>query len=110
MKIEKLDIKNLHNHYNYHVEFNNDLTFLYGSNGCGKTTILNIIEAIVSGRIYELYALEFDRIRLTYYDDERKEYLRKTININHASDDNIQINWDGVTRMIKRDDFNRSCE
>ena len=51
MKIEKLEIKNLHKLYNYYVEFNPDLTFLYGTNGCGKTTILNIIEAIVSGRL-----------------------------------------------------------
>ena len=55
MRIQSLDIKRLHNLYDYNVRFMPDLTFLYGSNGCGKTTILNIIESIVSGNIYDLY-------------------------------------------------------
>ena len=40
MKLENLVIEKLHGIYNYDVDFNEDITFLYGSNGCGKTTIL----------------------------------------------------------------------
>ncbi|MFK4946531.1 MULTISPECIES: hypothetical protein [Lactococcus] len=39
MKLENLFIEKLHGIYNYDVDFNEDITFLYGSNGCGKTTI-----------------------------------------------------------------------
>ena len=70
MKIEKLEIKNLHKLYNYYVEFNPDLTFLYGTNGCGKTTI-------VSGRLYELFAWDFDYIKLDYVGVVNKMMWRK---------------------------------
>lgn len=40
MIIKRLEIKNLHGIYNYNVSFNDDLTFIFGENGCGKTTIL----------------------------------------------------------------------
>ena len=43
MRIESLDIRKLHNLYDYSVQFKPDLTFLYGSNGCGKTTILRVL-------------------------------------------------------------------
>ena len=36
MIIKRLEIKNLHGIYNYNVSFNDDLTFIFGENGCGK--------------------------------------------------------------------------
>ena len=66
LKIKKLTIDKLHGHYNYNVSFNDDITFLYGENGCGKTTILNIITKIITGRVYELIEYQFDRINLNY--------------------------------------------
>ena len=36
MKLQKLTIHKLHGSYNYTVNFNSDITFLYGSNGCGS--------------------------------------------------------------------------
>ena len=46
MIIKRLEIKNLHGIYNYNVSFNDDLTFIFGENGCGKTTILDIVELL----------------------------------------------------------------
>ena len=109
MKIEKLEIKNLHKLYNYYVEFNPDLTFLYGTNGCGKTTILNIIEAIVSGRLYELFAWDFDYIKLDYYDDRDDVKYKQTIYAAYDSD-NLHVNWKADTIAVKRDEFVRVFE
>jgi len=66
MFIEKLEIKDLHGIYNYVINFNEDLTFIYGENGCGKTTILNIVSSIVTGKIYNLFSYKFSEITLTY--------------------------------------------
>ena len=52
MIINRLEIKGLHGIYNYNVAFKEDLTFIYGENGCGKTTILDIVSSIVTGRLY----------------------------------------------------------
>lgn len=68
MIIEHLTIKKLHGEYNYSLSLNEDLTFLYGSNGCGKTTILNIISSIITGKIYRLNELSFSSISLLVKD------------------------------------------
>lgn len=66
VKITKLTIRKLHGHTDYNVKFNDDITFLYGDNGCGKTTILNIITYLITGKIYELFQFKFERIILSY--------------------------------------------
>lgn len=66
VKLLGLSIENLHGSYNYEVSFNHDVTFIYGSNGCGKTTILNITEAIITGQLFKLFSYSFKRIELRY--------------------------------------------
>ena len=61
MIIKRLEIKNLHGIYNYNVSFNDDLTFIFGENGCGKTTILDIVSSIVTGRLYNLFSYDFSQ-------------------------------------------------
>lgn len=55
MKLVGLTIHKLYDCFDYNVKFNEDVTFLYGMNGCGKTTILNITEAIITGQLFKLF-------------------------------------------------------
>ena len=73
MIIKRLEIKNLHGIYDYNVRFNDDLTFIYGENGCGKTTILDIVSSIVTGRLYNLFSYRFDEITLSYCKTKRSK-------------------------------------
>ena len=66
VKLVGLLIEGLYGCYNYNVKFNTDVTFLYGMNGCGKTTVLNITEAIITGQLFKLFDYEFKRIKLNY--------------------------------------------
>lgn len=66
MKINKLIISKLHNEFDYSIDFNSDVTFLYGENGCGKTTILTIISQIITGKAYKLFDIEFEHIQLFF--------------------------------------------
>lgn len=66
MKINKLIISKLHNEFDYSIDFNSDVTFLYGENGCGKTTILTIISQIISGKAYKLFDIDFKYIQLFF--------------------------------------------
>lgn len=77
MVITNICIEGLYSEYNYQIEFDSRLNFLYGSNGCGKTTVLNILTSIVTGRLYNLFEYEFDRIILRYKTD--KEIKQKII-------------------------------
>lgn len=66
MVIKRLEIKRLHSAYDYNISFNDNLTFIFGENGCGKTTVLDIVTSIVTGRLYNLFTYEFDEIILSY--------------------------------------------
>lgn len=69
MIIEKIEIYNLHGEYNYKIDFDRKLTFLHGPNGCGKTTILNILASIVTGKLYNLTDYTFSKIVLNYMNE-----------------------------------------
>lgn len=66
MKLLGLTVQKLYDCYNYNVNFNTDVTFIYGANGCGKTTILNITEAIITGQLFKLFDYTFEKIELRY--------------------------------------------
>lgn len=91
MILSGLYVKRLYGHYSYEVKFNSDITLLYGTNGCGKTTILNIITAIITGNVYRLFSYDFERIDLTYF-DEKSDGLTYSINIQKI-DDQLKITF-----------------
>ena len=66
VKILVLSIRGLYDYYDYMIDFNTDVTFIYGMNGCGKTTILNITEAIITGQLFKLFNYRFKEISLKY--------------------------------------------
>lgn len=76
MIINRLELKGLHGIYNYNVAFREDLTFIYGENGCGKTTILDIVSSIVTGRLYNLFRYKFDELTLSYRENKREHLNR----------------------------------
>lgn len=73
MKIKGLKIEALHGIYDYNVNFNDGLTFIYGENGCGKTTILDIVSSIVTGKIYKLFRYNFREITLSYKEANKRK-------------------------------------
>lgn len=107
MIIQSLRIQDLYGHYNYDVHFNRDLTFIYGENGCGKTTILNILEAVVSGHVYRLFSWQFEKILLGYHNDDEDDRLKIIITY---SDSNIRINYNGDNKTIRREEYIRALE
>lgn len=85
MIIKQLEIKNLYGIYDYNVNFYEDLTFIYGENGCGKTTILDIITSIVTGKIYNLFKYEFEEINLSYQENKINSKSPNKINIKYVN-------------------------
>lgn len=70
--LKSLSIDNLFNLYSYNIDFrndNSDIHFLTGPNGYGKTTILNIIDAIYSGNNDFLATIPFKSLQLDFTDD-----------------------------------------
>jgi len=88
MKIKRISIYDLHDEYSYMIEFDSKLTFLFGTNGCGKTTVLNILTSIVTGKLYNLADYTFSKIQLDYIEgnDNCKKIEISIDKVNDTSD------------------------
>lgn len=75
MKIQKVEIKNLFDQFDYDIPLTNpaDLLILTAPNGFGKTMILNIIDNLFNKKFYFFQKLVFDRITLWF---ENNTYLQ----------------------------------
>ena len=64
MYIKEFEITKLHGEYDYKVSFNRDITFIYGPNGCGKTTVLSLLSSIITNKFYKLLDYKFSKLNL----------------------------------------------
>lgn len=101
MIISNLKVIGLYGNYNYSVNFNKDITLLYGTNGCGKTTILNIITSIITGSIYKLFSYKFESIILTYIDEKENNGTNQIVLL-RKDEDEIEISFRSNTSLIKK--------
>ena len=99
--ISNLKVNGLYGNYNYSVNFNKDITLLYGTNGCGKTTILNIITSIITGSIYKLFSYKFESIILTYIDEKENNSTNQIVLL-RKDEDEIEIRFRSNTSLIKK--------
>ncbi|MEE4886607.1 AAA family ATPase [Pseudomonas alliivorans] len=60
MKIQKMKATGVHGFLSIDISFNNDLTFLIGLNGCGKTTALRLMMALLTPNVEEFVEIEFE--------------------------------------------------
>lgn len=82
--LESFYIKSLFDLYTYKLDFGSEesgdsIKFITGPNGYGKTTILNILEALYTYRLEELSKIHFDEIELIYDDGHGIDILQKRI-------------------------------
>lgn len=101
MRINKIEICNLYGEYNYSVDFDDKLTFLFGSNGSGKTTVLNILASIITGKIYNLVEYEFNKIIVRYKNKMSKKNNIITIETFFDNTKNYRIIFEGQECIIE---------
>jgi predicted ATPase len=73
---------NVYGYLDFDIEFNKDLSFIVGVNGSGKTTVIRLIQALLTASARELNLIEFKRAALEVADDR----TRKTISAEVTSD------------------------
>ena len=98
MKLQQLVIEKLYGNYNYNIKLNQDVTFIYGNNGCGKTTVLNIIEAIITGQLYKLFSFPFHEIKLYYGKSPQKSSV---ISVMHPHPDSLTVSFENTISDIQ---------
>lgn len=76
-QFQKLEILGLHGDRDLVMHFGTEATILTAENGSGKTTVLNTLYAILSGKYHKLRGLTFDKIILYPQRGNRLEITSK---------------------------------
>lgn len=64
MKISRFKGEGIRGYMDFDIPFNDDLTFLIGINGSGKTTVLKLISALITPSYFDLVQIEFKHAEL----------------------------------------------
>ena len=64
MKLKQLIGKDVRGYMNFNISFNQNLTFLIGINGAGKTTVLKLLSGLLYPAYIELAQIEFSYVKL----------------------------------------------
>lgn len=80
-KIEYFKIRKLFNQYDVELFLEEDVNIFIGENGMGKTTILNCLYGVLSGRLEKLDNIVFEKIQIKFENNkelilERKDLIR----------------------------------
>lgn len=78
-KLRSFEIKGLNNYKDILIPFNSNIKLLIGENGTGKTTILNILYYTLSRKFNKLIDYQFEKIILTFNEDEKVEINAKDL-------------------------------
>lgn len=118
MKITRFTIKSLYGFFDYDVILYKDITFIYGENGSGKTTVLGMLDHILSGEIYKLFKYDFKSMTVYYSEEDCDSTIDKSKKIEikvevgrKYGSRRIDINYGGRTNTIRRDrEYDRKLE
>lgn len=68
--IKSFEITKLFNQFDVNLPFENDVNIFLGENGMGKTTVLNCLYFVLSGKLEKLSTVIFDTIKLCFVDGD----------------------------------------
>ena len=74
-RLQRVEVDGLFGLYNHRIdlELNDRVTFLHGPNGVGKTTILRMIDAVLTDRFDRFGSIPFKRLLLRFDDETELE-------------------------------------
>ncbi|MCQ2249571.1 MAG: ATP-binding protein [Bacteroidales bacterium] len=80
MKITRFVGKGIHGYLDFDINFNEDLNFLIGVNGSGKTTVIRLLRGLLCGAEKDLNDIDYSEIRAYIDGVDSVEYVESTKN------------------------------
>lgn len=81
MKILKVEFARLFGFFNYSIDFHDTVTIVHGPNGCGKTTMLKIIDAVFNKKAEVIKSTDFKSVQFYFSEGSFLEVERKQVNM-----------------------------
>jgi hypothetical protein len=69
MQIRRFKARRVHGYLNFDIRFNNDITFLTGINGSGKTSVVQSIISLITPSLFTLSNLDFQSMSVDIAND-----------------------------------------
>lgn len=85
MKLKQVQIQKLFGYFDYSIEFYDTVTIIHGPNGCGKTTMLRIIDATFNKQLETLKTTDFKSVQYVFSDDTTLKIERKKVCLDEAN-------------------------
>lgn len=71
MKIKHISVRGLFGNLDHEIPLSEGgLTFIHGPNGCGKTTVLRLVHALLTGELQTLKTVDFRELEISYSDGQ----------------------------------------
>tara|TARA_R110001583_G_scaffold71050_5_gene200535 strand:- start:43057 stop:44436 length:1380 start_codon:yes stop_codon:yes gene_type:complete len=97
MKIVSFNARGVFGHLNFSIKFNDDLTFLIGPNGSGKTTAISLINAMLLPNVWDLMRIPFLFAELVFKDGHSEHRLICT---HDEEEDSVIVNVSDVKERL----------
>jgi len=102
MKIKELSVEKLWDKYSFDIEFNEQITILIGKNGSGKTTILNLLDELLSNGKNN-YNYKFNKVKLLFNNHHSRGIEQTKFNIiDEMKKNNNNISEDKIKSLFKK--------
>ena len=89
MRILNVELKKLFGYYDYNIDFQDTVTIIHGPNGCGKTTMLKIINAIFNKNFQSIKSTDFESVKFLFSDASSLKVERKIFYLDEGNDTSI---------------------
>ncbi len=77
-KIDNVLIEGFWGQHKVETDFNNDVNIFIGRNGTGKSTLINLLQAVISVDLELLFGLQFEKIIVQLKDGKRRRKIEVT--------------------------------
>lgn len=77
-KIDNVLIEGFWGQHKVETDFNNDVNIFIGRNGTGKSTFINLLQAVISVDLELLFGLQFEKIIVLLKDGKKKRKIEVT--------------------------------
>ena len=71
-RLKNVEIEGFWSQHKIGTDFNSDVNIFIGKNGTGKTTFINLLQAVISVDLELLFTLQFEKITINLFEGKKK--------------------------------------